>query len=470
MKRRSFVKKSAAVGAAFTIVPSFVLGGNHIPPSDTLYVGAVGVGGRGSGVINGLHETGKVKFVAFCDVDDVRAASTYAAHPKVKRYRDFRKIYDNHLNDIDAIAVATPDHTHAAISLPFMNAKKHTYCEKPLTHNIYEARLMAKVAAEKGIVTQMGNQGASGEGIRLAQEWINAGVIGKVHRVDCWTNRPVWPQGFRSITQKEPIPDTLDWDLWLGPASMRDFNSNYLPFKWRGFWDFGTGAMGDMGCHIMETPFKTLGLHFPYEAEASCTTVWSGDFVEADYKGTCPPSSIVRLKFDTEKHGDVSLNWYDGGIMPDLPVELKDGESPGAQGGGSIFHGSDGIMVTDTYSGNPRLLPAERMKDFKPPAQTIKRVETTHQGEWVNACINGGSTSSPFSYGGPLTEAVLMGNLALKAYQQKILKEGKKLGDWDPFNYPGRRTIKWDGDAMKVTNYDMANQWVKRAYRKGWEI
>jgi hypothetical protein len=251
---------------------------------------------------------------------------------------------------------------------------------------------------------------------------------------------------------------------------MRDFNSNYLPFKWRGFWDFGTGAMGDMGCHIMETPFKTLGLRFPYEAEASCTTVWSGDFVEADYKGTCPPSSIVRLKFDNENHGDVSLNWYDGGIMPDLPPELKDGESPGGQGGGSIFHGSDGIMVTDTYSGNPRLLPSERMNDFIPPTQTIKRVETTHQGEWVNACINGGTTSSPFSYGGPLTEAVLMGNLALKAYQQKILKEGKKLGDWDPFNYPGRRTIKWDGDAMKVTNYDMANQWVKRAYRKGWEI
>ena len=461
MKRRSFVKKSAAAGAAFTIVPSFVLGGNHIPPSDTLYVGAIGVGGRGQSVINGLHETGKVKFVAFCDVDDVRAAGTYSAYPDVKRYRDFRKIYDNHLKDIDAIAVSTPDHTHASISLPFMNSKKHTYCEKPLTHNIYEARLMA---------TQMGNQGASGEGIRVAQEMINAGVIGKVHRVDCWTNRPVWPQGFRSITEKEPIPDTLDWDLWLGPASMRGFNTNYLPFKWRGFWDFGTGAMGDMGCHIMETPFKALGLHFPYEAEASCTTVWSGDFVEADYKGTCPPSSIVRLKFDTEKHGDVSLNWYDGGIMPDLPVELKDGESPGGQGGGSIFHGSDGIMVTDTYSANPRLLPAERMKDFQQPAKTIKRVETTHQGEWVEACLNGGVTSSPFSYGGPLTEAVLMGNLAIKAYQQKVLKEGKKIGDWDPFTYPGRRTIKWDGDAMKVTNYDMANQWVKRAYREGWEI
>jgi predicted dehydrogenase len=470
MKRRSFLKKSAAAGAAFTIVPSFVLGGNHIPPSDTLYVAGIGVGGRGGGVVNELSNSGKVKFVAFCDVDQNRAATTFTNHPEVQRYVDFRNVYDNHLKDMDAVVVATPDHTHAAIALPFMKEKKHAYVEKPLTHNIYEARLMATTAMEMGITTQMGNQGASGEGIRLAQEWINAGVIGKVHRVDCWTNRPVWPQGFKKIDKGEPIPETLNWDLWLGPASMRPYNSNYLPFKWRGWWDFGTGAMGDMGCHIMETPFKTLGLNFPYEAEASCTTIWSGDFVEADYSEACPPSSIVRLKFDTEDHGDVSLNWYDGGIMPDLPSELGVGEEPGGSGGGSIFHGSEGIMITDTYSRNPRLLPSERMLDFTPPEPSIERVETDHAGEWANACINGGSTSSPFSYGGPLTEAVLMGNLAIKAFQYKTLKEGKKAGDWDPYNYPGRRTILWDGDAMKVTNYEHANNWVKRDYRNGWAL
>lgn len=470
MKRRSFIKKSAAAGAAFTIVPSFVLGGNHVPPSDTLYLASIGVGGRGAGVVNELFQTGKVKFVALCDVDDNRGARSFNAHRKAKKYRDFRKILDNHLNEIDAISVATPDHTHAVISLPFMRAKKHTYCEKPLTHNIREARLMAKVAAETGIVTQMGNQGASGSGIRQAQKWIDAGVIGTVHRVDCWTNRPVWPQGFRSITNTEPVPSSLDWDLWLGPAEMRGYNSNYLPFKWRGFWDFGTGAMGDMGCHIMETPFKTLGLGFPYEAEASCTTVWSGDFVEADYKGTCPPSSIVRLKFDTEKHGDLSLNWYDGGIMPDLPPELGDGETPGGDGGGSIFHGSDGIMVTNTYSRNPRLLPAQRMKDLSLSYEEVEQPGNAHANEWVQAILNGGSTSSPFSYGGPLTEAVLMGNLAIKSYQLKVLKEGKKIGDWDPFVYPGRRTIKWDGEAMRVTNYEEANQWVSRSYREGWEL
>ncbi|HPF11960.1 MAG TPA: Gfo/Idh/MocA family oxidoreductase [Flavobacteriaceae bacterium] len=470
MKRRSFIKKSAAASAAFTIVPSFVLGGSHVPPSDTLYIGAVGVGGRGEGVLNGLFETGKVKFVAFCDVDDVRAANTYTKYPDVKRYKDFRKLYDTHIKDIDAIMVATPDHNHATVAIPFMKAGKHAYVEKPLTHNIYEARMMAAVAAEMGIVTQMGNQGSSGDGIRLAQEWIDAGVIGKVHRVDCWTNRPVWPQGFKHITEEETIPDTLNWDIWLGPAAMRPYNHNYLPFKWRGFWDFGTGAMGDMGCHIMETPFKTLGLGFPYEAEASCTTIWSNDFVEADYAEACPPSSVVRLMFDTQKHGRVSLNWYDGGIMPDLPPELGDGESPGGSGGGSIFHGTDGILVTDTYSLNPRLLPASRMADFVPPTPTLKRVTTSHQGNWVEAILNGGETSSPFSYGGPLTEAVLMGNLAIKAYQYKALKEGKQMGDWDPYDYPGRRTILWDGQNMKVTNWEEANQWVKRDYRAGWEL
>jgi len=470
MKRRSFIQKSAAAGAAFTIVPSFVLGKNHIPPSDTLYVGAVGVGGRGSSVVNELYQTGRVKFVALCDVDDQRAKASYEAHPEAKKYRDFRKLHDHHLNEMDAIMVATPDHTHASIALPFMKAGKHAYVEKPLTHNITEARLMAEVAARQGIVTQMGNQGSSGEGIRIAQEWIDAGVIGKVHRVDCWTNRPVWPQGFKHIISGDPIPDTLDWDLWLGPAAMRPFNQNYLPFKWRGFWDFGTGSMGDMGCHIMETPFKTLGLRFPYEAEASCTTIWSNDFVEANYPEACPPSSIVRLKFKNKQDEDISLNWYDGGIMPDLPPELKDGELPGDRSGGSIFHGSDGIMITDTYSRNPRLLPSERMNDFTAPAASLPRVETTHAGEFVKACLEGGNTSSPFSYGGPLTEAVLMGNLAIKGFQYKVLQEGKSADDWSPYNYPGRKTILWDGEAMNVTNWDHANQWVKGSYRQGWAL
>ncbi|NJB71644.1 putative dehydrogenase [Saonia flava] len=473
MQRRKFIKNVAASSAAFSIVPSYVMGKNHVPPSDTLYVSAFGVGGRGASVINDLQRTGKVKFVSFCDVDDNRAKETYQNFPDVKRYKDFRQVYKKHLKDMDAIMVATPDHTHATISLPFIREKKHAYVEKPLTHNIYEARLMTQAAKEHGVVTQMGNQGASSDGSRQAKEWIDTGVIGKVKKIDCWTNRPVWPQGVPVPTEKHRIPKELDWDLWLGPAAMRDYNSAYLPFKWRGWWDFGTGALGDMGCHIMETPFSVLDLGYPTEAEASCTTNWVGDFVEADYSASCPASSVVRLKFDHDIHGTIDFSWSDGGIKPDLPDDLKDGETIGDSGGGTIFYGTKGIMVTDTYSQNARLLPSAQMSLFNPPAPTLTRIEGAvggHQQNWVDACLNGGTTSSDFAKAGPLTEAVLMGNLAIKAYQYKTLKEGKKLGDWDPFDYPGRRKLLWDGDNMRVTNYEKANEWVKRDYRKGWEV
>ena len=351
--------------------------------------------------------------------------------------------------------------------------KKHAYVEKPLTHNINEARMMTNIAKENGIVTQMGNQGASSDGSREAKEWIQSGVIGKVYKVDCWTNRPVWPQGVPMPTEKHPIPNGLDWDLWLGTAATRDYNDAYLPFKWRGFWDFGTGALGDMGCHIMETPFGVLDLGYPTEAEASCTTNWVGDFVEADYSHSCPSSSIVRLKFNTEEHGDIALNWYDGGLMPDLPDELKDGETIGDGGGGSIFYGTRGILICDTYSRNARLLPSDTMKLLNPPTPYLNRIEGDiggHQRNWVEGCLNGTETSSDFKRSGPLTEAVLMGNLAIKAFQYKEFKPGKKAGDWDPFSYPGRRKILWDGENMRVTNYEKANEWVKGSYRKGWEI
>ncbi len=473
MKRREFVKKASVAAGVFTIVPNYVMGGKHIPPSDTLYLASIGVGGRGAGVVNELDKTGMVKFVALCDVDAYRAANTFKKFAKAKHYTDFRDVYDNHLSEIDAFTVATPDHTHAVISLPFMKAKKHAYVEKPLTHNIREARLMQTVAAQEGIITQMGNQGASGDGIRQTKEWIDSGVIGKVQKVDCWTNRPVWPQGLRKITEGQPVPSTLDWDLWLGPAANREYNSAYLPFKWRGFWDFGTGALGDMGCHIMETPFYALELGHPTEAEASCTTVWAGDFVEANYDKVCPPSSIVRLKFNSKSQGEVEVNWYDGGVMPDLPDELKDNEILGDWSGGSAFYGTKGILIVDTYSANPRLLPGELNNMFKAPEPTIPRIEQSdnrHGANWVDACMNNKKAASSFDYSGPLTEAVLMGNLAIKAYQYKILKEGKQPTDWSPFEYPGRRTLKWDGNNMKITNYEKANDWVTRSYRDGWEV
>ncbi|GGG40007.1 dehydrogenase [Croceivirga lutea] len=473
MQRRKFIKNATASAAAFTIVPSHVLGKTHVPPSDTLYVAGFGVGGRGSGVINGLHNTGKVKFVALCDVDERRAGETFKKFPKAKTYKDFRKVYDKHLKEFDAIMVATPDHTHASIALPFMREKKHAYVEKPLTHNIYEARLMTQVARENGIVTQMGNQGASSDDSRIAREWVESGVIGKIHTIECWTNRPVWPQGVPKPTEKQRIPKGLDWDLWLGPAAMRDYNEAYLPFKWRGFWDFGTGALGDMGCHIMETPFSVLDLGYPKEAEASCTTVWVGDFVEADYSHSCPPSSKIHLKFAHDYHGDIQLNWYDGGLKPDLPDELKDGETIGSSGGGTIMYGDRGTLIFDTYSQNARFLPSELKEIYKSPQPKYTRIKggmDGHIANFVAGCLTGVETSSNFEKAGKLTETVLMGNLAVKAYQYKKLKPGKKIGDWDPFEYEGRRKLLWDGENMKITNYDKANEWVTREYRKGWEL
>src|SRR5690606_22326825 len=274
-------------------------------------------------------------------------------------------------------------------------------------------------------------------------------------------------------SQKQRIPKELDWDLWLGPAAMRDYNEAYLPFKWRGFWDFGTGALGDMGCHIMETPFSVLDLGYPKEAEASCTTVWVDDFVEADYSHSCPPSSKIHLKFEHETHEEIALNWYDGGIKPDLPDELKDGENIGNVDGGTVIYGDKGILICDTYSRNARLLPSEMMDLYKAPAAKYPRVPGSMEGHianFVDGCLTGVPTSSNFDKAGRLTETVLMGNLAVQAYQYKELKPGKKATDWDPYHSPGKRKLWWDGETMRSTTYEKANDWVSREYRQGSEL
>ena len=476
MNRRSFMKKSAAAagaGAGMLVVPSYVLGGPRgAAPSDTVYMAGIGVGGRGLDLVKELGATGKVKFAAMCDVSDERGAAAYELAPKAKRYRDFRELYDKHIKEVDAVFCATPDHTHAVAALPFMKAGKHAYIEKPLAHNIAEARLLAETAAERGIVTQMGDQGASSDEIRIAQAVIDSGMIGRVNTVDCWTNRPVWPQGLQPPQTAEPVPKDLDWDAWLGPATFREYNSRYLPFRWRGFWDFGTGALGDMGCHLLETPHRVLGLGYPVAAEASCTTVWAGDFVEADYAGVCPPSSIVRLRFEHPRRGEVRVNWHDGGLMPERPALLPDDDLPGDWGGGSVFHGSKGILLTGVYSQNPRVYLNDGSKPELPgPAGArVKGGLDGHAANFIDGILGRAQTSSPFSLAGPLTESVLMGNLAIRAYQHKILKPEKKPDDWEPYEYPGRVKLLWDGAKMKVANYPGANAWVGRKYRKGWGI
>ena len=471
VERRDFLKTSALAVPAFMIIPRHVLGGKgYIPPSDKLNIAGVGVGGRGAGILNGAYNDGAENIVALCDVDDTRAAGSYKKYSKATRYKDFRVMLEKE-KGIDAVMVGTPDHTHAAVALPAMQLGKHVYVEKPLTHNIYEARLLTEAAKKYKVATQMGNQGASGEGVRKIMEWIEAGVIGEVDKVHCWTNRPIWPQGVPTPTGKFDIPDTLDWDLWLGPAKMRDYNPAYLPFKWRGWWDFGTGALGDMGCHIIDPPFRALKLGYPTEVEASVSQVFVGDFVEAVYSDSCPPATKVHLTFpEREGMPAVEMIWYDGGILPKRPEELEPNEMMGDSDGGVIFEGSRGKIMCGVYGRNPTLLPTKAMDYFSQPKESIPRVPEGHQQNWVKACKEGTPTTSGFEYAGPFTEAVLMGNLAVRSYEMKVLKPGKKLGDWAPFNYPGRKRLLWDGPNMKITNFDEANAFVKRDYRKGWEL
>lgn len=469
LNRRKFIKSSGIATAGWMIVPRHVLGGKgYIPPSDRLQIAGIGVGGRGASILRNAAMTGKAEIVALCDVDDRRAANTFNAVPKATRYKDFRVMYEKQ-KGIDAVMIATPDHTHAVAAIPAMEMGKHVYVEKPLAHNIREARLLTEAALKYNVTTQMGNQGASAEGVRIIKEWLQAGLIGDVHTVHCFTNRPIWPQGVPRPTDKHPIPEGLDWDLWLGPAPMREYQPAYLPFKWRGWWDYGTGALGDMGCHIMHPPFEALGLGYPVSVEAAVGQVYVDDFLINDFDGTCPPSSIVRFTFpERGDQSSVRLNWYDGGMMPPRPEEMTDDDTF-ASSGGVIMEGSRGKILCDTYAANPRLLPT-RLNDYINIEPTLPRVEGSHQQNWIEACLNGTKATSDFSIAGPLTETILMGNLAIRSHEYKELKLGKKRGDWDPYTFPGRKVLKWDGPNMRITNYEKANEFVTREYRSGWEI
>ncbi|MEO1261836.1 MAG: Gfo/Idh/MocA family oxidoreductase [Bacteroidota bacterium] len=469
--RRNFIKSSAITAGAFMIVPRHVLGRGHVPPSDKVNLAFAGAGGRGGSLIKAMKSE---NIVALCDVDEERAKRSFNKYPDAKRYKDFRRMLEQ--KDIDAVVVATPDHTHAVIALPAMELGKHVYVEKPLTHNIFEARQLTEMARKQKLVTQMGNHGASGKGVRQLMEIMATGIIGKVTRVHAWTNRPIWPQGVAAPTGQHEIPATLDWDLWQGPARATDYHPNYLPFKWRGWWAYGTGALGDMGCHILDPVFRALDLKYPVAAEASCSQVYSGDFYEADYDESCPPASKVHIYFPERTDGEggelpaVEVIWYDGGLMPPLPAELGPDEPMGNWDGGVLFEGTKGKLMCDCYGSNPRLLPSKMHGYFKMPEPSLPRVEEGHQMSWINAIKQNTpeTPSSNFNYAGPFTEMVLMGNLAVRCYNLKKLKVGKKPGSWAPYKYPGRLKLKWDGENMRITNFDEANQFVKRAYRQGW--
>ena len=441
ISRRSFLAKSSAV-AAFTIVPSHVLGGpENTPPSEKLNIAGVGVGGKGS---SDMDNVASQNIVALCDVDWNKAGHTFNRYPNAKRYKDFRVMLDQQ-KDIDAVVIATPDHTHAVVSLEAIRRGKHVYTQKPLTHTIHEAQVLTVAAREHKVATQMGNQGQAEEWPRRLREMIWDGVIGPVREVHVWTDRPnngrlgiYWRQGIDRPHDKPNVPGNLDWDLWIGPASMRAYHPAYHPFSWRGWWDFGTGALGDIGCHAMDPIFRALKLGYPTSVNAVSTLV---------NKETYPSGSIVTYEFP--QRGDmppVTLKWYDGGLKPDRPAELEDGLQMGTNG--TIYVGDKGKIF------NNRIIPDSLRREYKAPTPTIAS-SPGHYQEWINACKGGPAAGSNFDWAGPLTETVLMGNIALRMELKEQVDRTKLL---------------WDAETKQFTNMPEANQFLTKEYRQGWEI
>lgn len=435
--RRTFLRSAAGAAGLFTIVPRHVLGAGQTPPSETLNVAGIGAGGQA------MHDLGQVSqeanIVALADVDDARAANAYERWPNAKKYKDFRVMLEKEADNIDAVVVATPDHVHAAAAMAAMQLGKHVYVEKPMAHDIRETRVLVEAARRCKVVTQMGNQGHSMRGVYQLKEWLDQGIIGAVTEVQCWTNRPSWPQGLDRPADNPPAPDTLDWDLWLGPAPYRPYNPAYCPRNWRGWWDFGEGALGDMGCHILDPAFYALELGAPSRLSAETSGV---------NDETGPKSSIIRYEFPAR--GDkpaVTLTWYDGGNLPPRPEEAEADERIGDNDGGSLFIGEKGKIAVGTYGMGLKLLPKALAEQHERPKLERERTKG-HQLDWVEACKTGGPTVSNFDYAGPLTEVALLGVIAMRA----------------------SGPIEWDAANMTFPNLPDADRFLRRDYREGWKL
>jgi predicted dehydrogenase len=453
----------AATAAGLTIVPRHVLGAGFQAPSDTVNVAVVGYS-HGMGTNNLKNAMKSDNIVALCDCDESEAAKealtrrkTLELLPNAKMHKDYRRMLESQ-KDIDAVLVATPDHTHAVVALAAMQLGKHVYVQKPLTRTISEARVLSEAAKRYKVVTQMGNQGHSEEGLRLMQEWFDAGALGEVREVHCWTNRPIWPQGMPRPADEMPVPQGLDWDLWIGPSPTRPFHKTYHPFGWRAWQDFGAGAMGDMACHVMDASYTILKLGAPSSIIASLAYNFlppapgqRGFGQRVEYNDSYPPSSVIHLTFPARGNmPEVKLHWYDGGILPELPDELESGRR--LPESGTIFVGSKAKMWCETYSESPRLIPETAMQAFTRPEKTLPRVpegRAGHERNWLDAIRQKGKAVSDFDYAGPFTETVLLGNVALR--------------------FPGER-LQWDTAAMKVTNKPEADQFVQHQYRPGWTL
>jgi predicted dehydrogenase len=461
VSRRQFISRTALAGTAFTIVPRHVLGGpKFVPPSEKVNVALVGVGGQGRSNMRALFQLSDAQIIAVADpIENHDLADFYykgnAGRKPVKaevekhyskttpnhtvaEYEDFRVMLEKE-KDIDAILCATPDHSHAFISIAAMRAGKHVYCEKPLTHNIWEARQVAKVARETGVATQMGNQLHSNEGIRETCEWIWNGAIGAVREVHAWVETRRWnPTLTGRPKETPPIPPGVNWDLWLGPRESRPFHPAYTPVAWRDFWAFGSGALGDFGCHDLDAAVWALDLHEPTSVEAKPVGKMDADIT--------PHGEICYFNFPARGNKPpVKVTWYDGGLMPPRPEEL--GPDEALPNRGVLFVGDKGLVLCAGAGGKPRLLPASKMDAYKIPAPTLPRSKGHHR-DWVDAIKGGAPASSNFEYGARLTEIALLGVLSLRT---------------------GRK-IYWDAAKMEAKHLPKADEIIKEQYRKGWEI
>lgn len=482
--RRQFIKNTSIAGIGLSIVPSHVISGlGHTPPSDMLNVAGVGVGGMGRGKLKNMAK--QVNVVGLADVDWKYAAKTFEEYPNAKRFKDYRKMFSEIGKDIDAVLVATPDHTHAIVAADAMTMGKHVYVEKPLTHSVSESRLLTKMTDKYKVATQMGNQGSSSEEIRKICEWIWNGEIGEVREVHCWTNRPIWPQGLERPEGSMTIPDTLDWDLFLGPAASRPYHEVYTPWNWRGWWDFGTGALGDMACHIMDNAYLALKLKYPSRVQGTSTMLNTESPPQAETVQFIfperPKDPSVKIKFP-----EVKLTWYDGGIKPPRPAKMPSDFVMGDAGGGTMFIGSKDILVANVYSGNPRLV-SGRVPNV---AKRLRRVPEglNHETDWVRACKESPESrvqsSSHFGMSGPFNEIVVMGVLAvrLQGLQKELIWDGPNMQftnikDNEEFNViTSNKFAMEDGrprfntQRTKLNAMAAAKEYISRTYRDGWKL
>ncbi len=440
ISRRNFVSDVAVASMAFTIVPRHVLGGpRHRAPSDTLNMACIGVGGRGRSDLRGVSSE---NIYALCDVDSRNLDSAWGSFPQAKRYTDFREMLERDGDSIDAVTVATPDHTHAVAAMMAMKMGKHVYCEKPLARTLYEVKQLADGAQRYGVATQMGNQGHAFDGTRQIRVWVEAGAFGTVRVIQYWTNRQIWPQAIERPLESYHVPTYLDWDLWLGTAPMRPYHPAYAPFRWRGWWDYGTGALGDIACHSMDAAYWALDLKYPTRIQAESTTL---------FKETAPAAARIEYDFPTRGNRPaIKVVWRDGNFSPSRPEEVSDDAPWPIESSGQMWLGDDGKLFAGIYGENPRLLDAARDNELKanPPAEKYARTEGVF-AEFIAACKGGQPAGSNFAdHSGPLTEMVLLGNLAVRT----------------------GRTLDVDPENGHVKNATIPEEYIRPTYREGWGL